>query len=203
MSNQPIQDQDYAPQQGWAQTDAELPPPRPRRRLLTPVPVALVAALTCACGFIGGVLVEKGQASPSGSAEGAGLASRLGRLTGAANTGAAALAGGARGAGATAGEVTFVQGNTLYVLDTNGNTIKVHAGPGVNVTKTVPGTVRGIDPGETVVVTGGAGADGAVSAESIRVGGNVGGALGALLGSGASSHGGGGSGGGQALFGGG
>ena len=38
--------------------------PRPRRRLLSPV-LALLGVLLIACGFIGGVLVEKGETSSS------------------------------------------------------------------------------------------------------------------------------------------
>ncbi|MGA7704538.1 MAG: hypothetical protein WB998_06540, partial [Solirubrobacteraceae bacterium] len=53
-------------------------PRRPRRRLLTPVPLALTGVLLVACGFIGGVLVEKGQNPSSSSAGGtSGLASRF------------------------------------------------------------------------------------------------------------------------------
>ena len=60
--------------------ESELPP-RPRRRLLTPVPLALMGVLAIACGFIGGVLVEKGQSSSSSSGGGAsGLASRFAAL---------------------------------------------------------------------------------------------------------------------------
>ena len=35
-------------------------PPRPRNRLLAPLPLALIAVLIAACGFLGGVLVQKG-----------------------------------------------------------------------------------------------------------------------------------------------
>jgi len=45
----------------WAEQEPDELPPRPRRRLLAPVPVALAAVLMTAAGFIGGVLVEKGQ----------------------------------------------------------------------------------------------------------------------------------------------
>jgi hypothetical protein len=44
-------------QEPWLDQPEELPR-RPRRRLLTPVPLALLAALLIASGFIGGVLVE-------------------------------------------------------------------------------------------------------------------------------------------------
>ena len=63
------------------------------------------------------------------------------------------------------------------VTDTQGNTVKVTTSPGSAVTKSVKASAKSIHPGETVVVTGTAGADGAISAESIRVGGGAGGGV--------------------------
>jgi hypothetical protein len=133
-----------------------------------------------ALGFIGGVLVQKGQEGSSGasSARGA-FASRLaglnatGARSGGGTTGAAA--GGFGGfssarANATTGTVTFIQGSTLYVETSEGATVKVRTSAASTVTKTVKGTVHSIKPGETVVVTGSKAASGAVQAESIRVG---------------------------------
>jgi hypothetical protein len=207
---------------GWLDEGEELPR-RPRRRLLTPVPIALAAALLTACGFIGGVLVEKGQGTSSGSTGTAGgLAARLAGLRSAQGTGAGAagasgsgasaggFAGGAGGAGgATTGQVAFIQGSTLYVTNAQGNTVKVNTSPASTVTKTVSSSVKAIHPGETVVIVGATGAGGTVSAESIRVGAGGGGGLGSLFGgssgrSGGTGAGGGGAGnGGPALFGGG
>jgi hypothetical protein len=158
--------------------EAELPL-RPRRRLMTPLTGSLLAVLLLALGFIGGVLVQKGQGGSSTSAGGA-FASRLAGLKGTgarsagATTGAAASGGfggfGAARANATTGTVTFIQGKTLYVETTEGGTVKVQTSTASSVTKTVKGTVHSIKPGETVVVTGSKGSSGAVQAESIRVG---------------------------------
>jgi hypothetical protein len=197
-------------------------PPRPRRRLLSPVPIALLCVLLSACGFVGGVLVEKGEgSSTSGASAGGGsggFASRLAALrsggadaSGARGGGGAAAAlfagggagGGGRG-GATIGQVAYTSGRALYVTDSEGNTIKVTTSTASAVTKTVKSDVKAIHPGETVIVTGSAGAGGAVKADSIRVseagaGGAVkadsirvseagaGGALGALFGGGGGS----------------
>jgi hypothetical protein len=57
---EPIAEQDR-----WLEEDEELPR-RPRRRLLRPLPLALLGVLLTACGFIGGVLVEKGETPPGG-----------------------------------------------------------------------------------------------------------------------------------------
>ena len=61
----------------WDEPLEELPP-RPRRRLLgagvNPVPLALLGVLLIACGFIAGVLVEKGQSNSTSSSAGSGAA---------------------------------------------------------------------------------------------------------------------------------
>lgn len=182
-------------------------PPRPRRRLLSPVPIALLCVLLTVCGFIGGVLVEKGQSTStfagSASSGSGGFASRLAALrSGGAGAGggargagggaaAALFAGGGSGAGggirggATIGQVAYTSGHTLYVTDPEGNTVKVTTSAASAVTKTVKSDVKAIRPGETVIVTGSAGAGGAVKADSIRVSeAGAAGALGALFGSG-------------------
>jgi hypothetical protein len=197
----------YAPveeRDEWLEEPAELPR-RPRRRLLSPVPLALLGVLIAVCGFIGGVLVQKGQGSSTASAAGSAssLASRFAALragaSGAAGSSAAgtsSAAGGLLGAGggATTGTVAYISGNTLYVTTAEGNTVKVTTSAGTTVTKTVKADVTGIHPGEAVTVTGAGESGGTVSAESIRVGGGAGG-LGALFGSG--TRGGSGSGGGR------
>ena len=218
-------------QEEWDEEPIEELSPRPRRRLLgvsgngaggNLVFLALLGVLLIACGFIGGVLVEKGQTSSSSSSGAvASLASRFATLRGGASgagassatggsgtTGSTGASGFGAGAGATAGSVAYVSDDTLYVTNSEGNTVKVTTSAASTVTKTVKSSVKGIHPGETVVVTGAAGANGAINAESIRVGGN-GGGLGALF-AGAGASGGGrsagttgnsGSGGGPALFG--
>jgi hypothetical protein len=214
-------------QEEWLEEppESELPA-RPRRRLLTPIPLALMGILAIACGFIGGVLVEKGESSSSSSAAGAsGLASRFAALrggtsgaSGASGTGARSGAGsaagsfgGASGTGGftrpTAGTVAYLDGSTLYVTNSEGNTVKVKTSVGTTVNKTVKSSVKGIHPGETVTVTGETGSGGSVSAEEINVGSGAGlaslfGGSGARGGSGASTRGGSSGSGEPALFGG-
>ncbi len=234
----------------WAQEPLEELPPRPRRRLLgtggNPIFITLLGVLLIACGFIGGVLVEKGETSSSSGSGAAGLASRFAALRGAAGAGSATSSGGAGSAstgaggasgaagsssagsgaaggaagpggfagrfgglggagGATIGEVSYVSGSTLYVTNAEGNTVKITTSPASSITKTVKSDVHGIHPGETVVVRGSKGTNGAVTAESISVSasGLTSGGLGALFGGGGAGRGGaaaaGGSGGG--LFG--
>jgi hypothetical protein len=188
--SEPVEDRDE-----WLEEAEELPR-RPRRRLLgvgaNPVPLALLGVLLTACGFIGGVLVEKGETSPSTSAgsAAAGLASRFRALRGGASGTSSSSAGGSSGLGAgftrpTAGTVAYLAGNTLYVTNAEGNTVKVSTSAGTSVTKTVKSSVAAVHPGETVTIVGPTGNGGSVSAESISVGGG-GGALASLFGGGGS-----------------
>jgi hypothetical protein len=201
--------------EGWEEPIEALPR-RPRRRLLgkggNPLALSLLGVLLLACGFIGGVLVEKGQTSSSSSSSAAGgasgLAARFAALRGGASgassstTGSGGSAGstgggfgGSAGAGAagftrpTAGTVAYLAGSTLYVTNSEGNTVKVRTSAGTTVTKTVKSTVKDIHPGETVTVTGATGSNGAITAESISAGAS-GGGLSALFGGGTGTRGG-------------
>lgn len=164
-----------APAAHDALASAELPP-RPRRRL-TPLTGGLLAVLLVALGFVGGVLVQKGQAG-SASAAGGGGAGRFAAALAAARGGGASGSGGTGGArggglfgggagGATFGTFTTVQGDTLYVTDAQGNTLKVTAAKGASVTRQVDSSVHAIRPGSTVIVQGAA-QRGAIVATSIR-----------------------------------
>jgi hypothetical protein len=188
-------------------------PPRPRRRFLAPLPIALLGVLLIACGFIGGVLVEKSQSSSSISGSGAsGVAARFAALrsagggattggspSGGAGSGGGGFAGGfagrfgGAGGGAVIGEVAYIQGHNLYVTNAEGNTVKVTTSAASAITKTVSTDVHGIHPGDTVIVRGPKGSSGALSAESITVstgataGLGGGGGLSSLFGSGSGS----------------
>jgi hypothetical protein len=189
------------PQEDLLAEPEELLPRRPRRRLLgkgsNPIALALLGVLLAACGFIGGVLIEKGETSSSsaGGSAAASLASRFSALRGGATGGtgaSSARAGASAGASAggftrpTAGTVAYLAGNTLYVTNAEGNTIKVTTSPATSVTKTVKSSVKAIHPGETVTITGETASGGTVSAESISVG-SSGGGLAALFGGGGGS----------------
>ncbi len=192
----------------WLEDLDELPP-RPRRRLLSPAPLALLGVLLTACGFIAGVLVEKGQGGSSFSSPAGAFASRLRAAasgarrggTSAASTGFPGLGSGAR---PTSGTVAYLAGGTLYLTDSEGATVKVKTSAATSVSKTSSTSVHAIRPGETVTVTGSTAGDGTVTAEAIRVG-SAGNGLAALFGSGGATGGSGGAGGassaGPALFG--
>jgi hypothetical protein len=228
----PMADGAYLPSahEDWMEDSLQELPPRPRRRLLAPAPLALLGVLLLACGFIGGVLVEKGQATSSSGSAASGAGSRLAAAlrsagaSGASASGGVAAGGGSAAAssgfpgrfgsgaggasGATIGEVSYIAGSTLYVSDAEGNTVKVTTSAASSITKTVKADVHGIHPGETVVVRGVKGSNGVVSASSVSVGasGGAGGGLGGLFGGARGTGGSGGAGaggsGGPSLFGG-
>lgn len=186
----------------WLEQPEQLPR-RPRRRLLgkggNPVAVALLGILLAACGFIGGVLVEKGEASSSTSTSAAAsFASRFRDLAGGSGTSSSSTGGSSALPGGftrpTAGTVATVEGSTLYVTNAEGNTVKVTTSRGTSVSKSVKSSVNAIHPGESVTITGSTASNGAVSAESISVG-SSGSGLAALFGG---AGGGGGSGAGSA-----
>jgi hypothetical protein len=142
---------------------------RPSR--LTPVTGGLLALAIAAVGFVGGVLIEKGQTgSSAGGALPAGLSSSGG--------GPAGLAA-AQSGGTTFGTVANVTGRTVYVTDAQGNTIKVLTTKGSTVTRSASSKVGDIHPGDSVVIQGQQRRSGTVKAQSIRASaaGSGGGAL--------------------------
>jgi hypothetical protein len=154
-------------------------PGRPRRRLLTPVSAALLALVMAAIGFYIGIRVEKGQVSSSSSGGLASLASRFaggeasrGSAGGRTSAGAASSlpsfpGGGFPGGGAVSGTVANVNGKTIYVTETSGNTVKVKLSSATKLTKSESVSRSKINPGDRVVVSGVTGSRGAVSATSL------------------------------------
>jgi hypothetical protein len=160
------QDSD-AGQQGFAM------PGRPRRRFFNRKSAALAAAITCAAGFYGGVRVEKGQltsstsaaaAAPSGAGTGAAATGATGAAAGAGprpgfggggfGGGGAGGGGGGGGANASFGRVTSVDGNTVYLTDSSGNTVKVKLSSSTKITKSVAVAKTSVHPGDAVVIQG-------------------------------------------------
>src|ERR1700712_855724 len=80
--------------------EAEPLPPRPRRKLVTPVGGVAGAVLIAACGFIGGVQVEKGRNTSSSAGNNAAGFARFGGTGTGTGTGTART-GGTGGTGAT------------------------------------------------------------------------------------------------------
>jgi hypothetical protein len=145
-------------------------PPRTRRRLVTPVTIGLVALLLAAAGFIGGVEVQKGQGSGGGAGA---TANATPAAFGAAGGARAGGFGGGQGAAGAAGNFTFgtvanKSGNTLYVTDSTGKTIRVQTTASSKITRTAANSVHGVYPGDTVVVQGSTASNGTIKATTVR-----------------------------------
>jgi hypothetical protein len=136
-------------------------PPRPRRKLVTPLTASLAAVLIAALGFIGGVKVQKSSAD-SGSGAAAGGFSRA-----RAGAGGFTPGGGGGQSDATVGSVANVDGKTLYVTDSSGNTIRVKTSSSSKVTRTAVSKATDVHPGDTVVVQGSRSSSGTVTATSV------------------------------------
>ncbi len=177
LSREPLGQPEALDDDDWVEEYEEQLPHRPRRRLVTPFNLSLLGVLLVAGGFIAGVLVEKGQTSSTTSAASgvAALARRAG-ATGTGTTGASSAlrglfggaGGGATSANETTGSVSLNDNGTLYITDSEGNTIKVVQASGGTVTRTAVSSVSAIHPGDTVIVSGPKASDGTVTATSIR-----------------------------------
>jgi hypothetical protein len=159
---------------GW--DDGEEPEelaPRPRGRLLRPLPLFLVALIVAAAGFLGGVLAQKGseggtaaavpgggslpsfaaaKAEAGGTGEGGSAETGSESTTAGAATGLPSFGGGT--SAAATGTVTSVSGHTIYVKESDGTVVEVKAGDGVTVTRDSNIAAKKIHPGDSVVVEG-------------------------------------------------
>jgi hypothetical protein len=162
-------------------------PVRPRRQFLTRASALVLALVVGAIGFYIGIRVEKGQVSSS-STSSSGLASLASRFAaarggsgsttgkgGAAGTGGfpGFASGGLAGGSGISGTVANVNGKTIYVTDTGGNTVKVKLSGATKLTKSESVSRSKINPGDRVVVSGVTGSGGAVSATSLTDSGST------------------------------
>ena len=170
-----------SPQEDWDRyedddTDQPLPG-RPRRQFFNRASAALIVLIVGAACFYGGVRVEKSQVSGSSStsalSSAAGASSRAGATGAGARAGAAGAgsgsgaaaqfggrsfsgAGAALGGGGSAsfGTVSNIKGDTFYVTESSGNTIKVTLSSATKVTKSVTVGKSAVRPGDTVIIRG-------------------------------------------------
>jgi Domain of unknown function (DUF5666) len=148
--------------------------PRPRRRLLTPPSVAVLALATCAIGVFAGIHVEKSSVSSSapaaGLATGSTSASRAASSSagrGSGSSGAPPGSAGAAGGGVSIGTVTRVDGRTLVLREPSGETVKVKLGSATTISKSSKVDHRTVRPGDSVTITGRTTHDGTIAASSV------------------------------------
>jgi hypothetical protein len=164
---------------------------RPRRQFFNRKSAALVALITCAAGFYAGIRVEKGQVGSSttlrlptaaagarafGAVGAGGAAGSAGAGSGAAaGSSARGAAGGARtggfaglaGGNASVGTVASVNGRTLVLTETSGNTVKVQLPPSTKITKNQSVSRTAVRPGDTIIVQGAPNSKGTTVAASV------------------------------------
>jgi hypothetical protein len=169
-------------EQNWDTTEQEhsMTPGRPRRRFFNRRSAALAAMITCAAGFYAGIQVEKGQLASTASAAttsattGA-TGAAAGARTGAAAGGAGAAGGfagrfgggGGGGGNASLGTISSVNGNTIYLTDTTGNTVKVTLSSSTKLTKSLGVSKSALHPGDSVVIQGVKNSNGTLVATSV------------------------------------
>lgn len=127
-----------------------------QRRRVSRLSAVLVVVVVGAAGFLAGVVTQKRHDRSLVGATGA-------RTTSTQRSGAA---GGGFG-GATTGQVKLVDGPTIYVTDSSGNTIAIAVTASSKFTKQAAASLRDIQPGDTVVVRGAAQSDGTIAAATV------------------------------------
>ncbi|MDE3132803.1 MAG: hypothetical protein KGL15_01915 [Acidobacteriota bacterium] len=163
-------------------------PVRKRAQYLTPLTALLMALILGGVGFYVGIRVEKSDASTTGGsgasafarafsgtrAPGSGGSTGSTGSTGSSKTGSSRTAfpgggfAGFGGAGAgTIGTVSSISGNTLYVQETSGNTIRVKLSSATKITKSETVSKKKVYPNDQVVISGSKSANGTVSATSV------------------------------------
>jgi hypothetical protein len=145
----------------WDDDEGQLPARRRRRwRLITPLTGALLALLLVSLGFTAGALVERSKAGTGSASSGApgGFQRRAGGFGG----------GGGGTGGGLVGQVANLSGRTVYLTDSQGNTVKVRVPRGATVTKTSSAGLAAINPGDSLVVQGARAKDGTMIAGSVR-----------------------------------
>ena len=135
--------------------------------------VGLLAAAT----FLAGIEAQKqwgGSSSGNGGVRApAPPPSGAGAGTGGTSTALTGAGGGVfrrGGGGLTTGTVKLVQGSTIYVTTTDGNTVKVTVPSSTAITKSVTTKLSGVHPGDRVTAVGTASSDGVIKATTVRLG---------------------------------
>ncbi len=148
-----------------------------RSRGSTRLTIALFVMFGISAGFLVGVLIGKDHGNSSSTDGGAGSFAALAQQFGGAGAALGAGGGGAGGGGAggggagfgggTTGQIKLIDGTNIYVVDSQGNTVKVSTTPSSTISTSQPSTLSALQLGDNVVVRGTTGSDGTVTATSI------------------------------------
>lgn len=146
------------------------------RRWWNRTTLALFGLVLLVGGFIGGAQVQKHwgsssstTAAPSGTSSGGGMPTGAGMPSGMGGFGQNQQRQTTPGS-ATAGTISKVDGDTVYVQTTAGQTITVRASDSTTVSKTTSATMTDLAAGQKVTVQGVADSEGVVTATAIVAG---------------------------------
>lgn len=147
-----------------------IPRPARRRRRLTPTTLALLAVALGFAGFYAGVREEKAHATGTGSTSS--ISRTAAARSGSARTSSGAGAASASAGGITAGTVTRVDGNTVYVKEPSGATVQVKLLSSTAIKKTQGVSNHSVRPGDSVTIQGTQGSAGTITSTSVSDSGN-------------------------------
>jgi hypothetical protein len=128
--------------------------------------VAVVLLLVFNLGVRMGHASRPKAAAPTGTA-GAGAGAR-GAPGGGAGAGAGAAGADAGAKPVASGTVKVIDGNAIYVSQPDGTTTKVVGSDSTRYTRTEPGTLRDVQPGDRITVEGSKQPDGTVNATRVN-----------------------------------
>ena len=136
-----------------------------RRRSLTPTNVVVIAIALGFAGFYAGVREEKTQAPGSASTRSVSrtTAARSGSARPSTGVGTASASAG----GITAGAVTRVDGNTVYIKEASGATVQAKLLSSTAIKKTQDVSSHSVRPGDSVTIQGTQGSGGTITSTSV------------------------------------
>ncbi len=137
----------------------------PAKGFRVPWPMAvLLVLLVASAGIWGGAYMQRHSSSSSATSAASAFSSFASRFRG---TGAGGSTPSAASSGITAGTVTDIIGNTLYVTTSTGSLVAVDVGSTTTVDRNAKSSLSALKPGDTVTVQGTKGANGSVTAASV------------------------------------
>jgi hypothetical protein len=138
----------------------------PAKGFRVPWPTAaLLVLLVAAVGIWGGAYLQRHSSTSSTTSAGSAFAAFAGRSRTTGAGGPSALP--AAASNITAGTVTDIIGNTLYVTTSSGSLVKVDVASNTTVDRNAKSSLSALEPGDTVTVTGTKGSGGSVTAASV------------------------------------
>jgi hypothetical protein len=137
----------------------------PAKGFRVPWPMAvLLVLLVASVGIWGGAYMQRHSSSSSTTAGASAFSSFASRFRG---TGAGGSTPSAASSDITAGTVTDIIGNTLYVTTSTGSLVAVDIGSTTTVDRNAKSSLSALKPGDTVTVQGTKGSNGSVTAASV------------------------------------